>query len=70
MQVHRSRMKRGFQSHMLEKNMHRVSGVDPGFEKGGGAVASGARSQDFFGQFRGLFKEFGATRGGRAPPPL
>ena len=43
-------------------------GADPGFEKGGGAVASGARSQDFFGQFRGLFKEFGAKRGGIAPP--
>ena len=37
-----------------------LSGEDPGFEKGGGAVASGARSQDFFVQFRGLFKEFGA----------
>ena len=31
-------------------------------------MASGARSQDFFGQFRGLFKEFRAKRGGRAPP--
>ena len=46
------------------------SGADPGFEKGGGAVASGARFQDFFGQFRGLFKEFGAKRGGRAPPAI
>ena len=45
-----------------------MPGADPGFEKGGGAVASGARSQDFSGQFRGLFKEFGAKRGGRAPP--
>ena len=45
-------------------------GADPGFEKGGTAVASGARSQDFFGQFRGLFKEFRAKRGGRVPPPL
>ena len=44
------------------------SGADPGFEKGGGAVSSGARSQDFFGQFRKLFKEFGAKRGGRSPP--
>ena len=44
-----------------------IAGVDPGFE-GGGAVASEARSQDFFGQFWGLFKEFGAKRGGRAPP--
>ena len=26
----------------------------PEFDKGGGAVASGARSQDFFGQFSGL----------------
>ena len=35
-------------------------------------MASGACSQDFFGQFRGHFKEFGAKRGGRAPsaPPL
>ena len=29
-------------------------------------MASGACSQDFFGQFRGLFKEFRAKRGGRA----
>ena len=28
------------------------SRADPGFKKRGGAVASGARSQDFFGQFR------------------
>ena len=38
-----------------------------GFEKGGGAGGSGARPQAFFGQFRGLFKEFGAKKGGRAP---
>ena len=38
--------------------------ADPGFEKGGRVVASEAGSQDFFGQFRGLFKEFGAKRGG------
>ena len=31
-------------------------------------MASGARSHNFFGQFRGLFKEFGAKRGRRAPP--
>ena len=31
-------------------------------------MASGARSQRFFGQFRGLFKEFRAKRGGCAPP--
>ena len=43
-------------------------GADPGFEKRGGAVASEARSQDFFGQLRGLFKAFGAKRGERAPP--
>ena len=43
-------------------------GADPGIEKGGGAVASGARSQDFFGQFRGLFKKIRAKMGGRAPP--
>ena len=33
---------------------------DPGFEKGRGAVGSGARSQDLLGQFRGLFKKIGA----------
>ena len=33
-----------------------------------GAVASGARFQHFFGQFRGLFKEFWAERGERTPP--
>ena len=37
-------------------------------QKGGGAGGSGARPQDFFGQFRGHFKEFGAKRGGCAPP--
>ena len=31
-------------------------------------MASGARSQDFFVQFQGLLKEFGAKRVGRAPP--
>ena len=31
-------------------------GANLRFEKGGGAVASGARSQDFFGQFKELFK--------------
>ena len=45
------------------------TGADPGFEKGGGAGGSGSRPQDFFGQFRGLFKVFGAKRVGRAPPP-
>ena len=44
------------------------AGADPGFKKGGGAVGSGARSQYFFGQFRGLFKEFGTKKGGRATP--
>ena len=43
-----------------------VSGADPGFEKGG---AQGVRPQDFFGLFRGLFKEFSTKRDGRAPPP-
>ena len=36
-------------------------------KKRGGAEGSGARPQDFFGQFRGLFKEFGAKRGVRTP---
>ena len=31
-------------------------------------MVSGACSQHFFGQIWGLFKEFGAKRGGRAPP--
>ena len=44
------------------------TGADPGFEKGGGAGGSGARPQDFLGQFRGLFKVFGAKRVGRKPP--
>ena len=44
------------------------AGADPGLEKRGGAGASGARHQDFFGQFRGLFKKFGAKSGGRVPP--
>ena len=46
-----------------------MPGADAEFAKGGGAVGSGARSQYFFGQLRGLFKGFGAKRGGRAPPP-
>ena len=46
------------------------SGADPGFGKGGGAVASGARSQDFFSQFSGLFKQFGGKRGWACDPPL
>ena len=41
------------------------TGADPGFEKGGAGGGSGARSQDFFSQFRGLLKEFGAKRGER-----
>ena len=33
-------------------------------------MALWARSQDFFGQLRGFFNEFGTKRGGRPPPPL
>ena len=44
------------------------AGVDPGFEKGRGAGGSGASFWAYLGQFRGLFKEFGAKTGGRAPP--
>ena len=56
---------------IVNPNYHLINaGADPGFEKGGGAVASGALSQGFFCQFRELFKEFGAKRDGRAPPPL
>ena len=43
-------------------------GADSGFEKGVGAEGSGARFSAYLGQFRGLFKEFGTKRGGRAPP--
>ena len=32
-------------------------------------MALGACSQDFFGQFKGLFEEFSAKRGGLATPP-
>ena len=38
-------------------------------QKEGAQWLSGAHCQDFCGQFRGLFKEFGAKRGRRAPPP-
>ena len=46
-----------------------MSGADSGFEKGGDADGSEARFSAYLGQFRGLFKEFGTQRGGRAPPP-
>ena len=59
-------------NHVISFNT--VSGADPGFEKGGDAEGSGARFSAYLGQFRGLFKEFGTQRGGRAPsappPPL
>ena len=55
-------------SMQLTKQIPNDPGADPGFEKGGGAVGSGARSQDFFGQFRGLLKTFGAKSGGLALP--
>ena len=45
-----------------------ISGADPGFEKGGGAVASGARSENFFGQFRGLFKKSWGSKGWACAP--
>ena len=48
----------------------RPPGADSGFEKGGGAGGSGASFWSYLGQFRGLFKEFGAKTGGRVPPPL
>ena len=44
------------------------SGADLGFEKGGGAGGSGASFWAYLGQLRGLFIEFGAKTGGRAPP--
>ena len=47
-----------------------MSGVYPGFKKGGGAGGLRARPQDFCSQFRGLFKEFGAKKGRPLRPPL
>ena len=44
--------------------------ADPGFEKGGGASGSGTSFEEYLWQSRGLFKEFGAKTGVRAPPPL
>ena len=41
--------------------------ADPGFEKGGGAGGTVASFWAYLGQFKGLFKEFGAKTGGRAP---
>ena len=46
----------------------KLAGADPGFEKGGGAEGSGVRFPAYLGQFRGLFKEFGTKKGGRASP--
>ena len=37
-------------------------------KKGGGAGGSRASFWAYLGQFRGLFKEFGAKTGGRASP--
>ena len=56
--------------HLYEISRHcntaHNAGADPGYEKGGGLRA---QTNNFFWQFKGLFKEFGAKRGGRAPPP-
>ena len=49
--------------------LYPFKGGDPGFEKEGGAGVSRARPQDFFGQFRGLFKQF-APPSGFAPVNL
>ena len=43
------------------------AGADPGFEKGGAQGIWGLAPK-IFDPFRGLFREFGAKRGGRAPP--
>ena len=51
-------------------DIHSTAGEDLGFEKGGGADGSGASFGTYLGQFRGLFKAFGAKTGGRAPPAL
>ena len=58
----------GLSSDVYVRNQCIISGADPGFEKGGVAGGSWALPKDFLGQFRGLFKEFGAKRGGRATP--
>ena len=47
-----------------------LTGADPGFKKGGGAMGSGARCQDFFGQFSRLFKNLGQKGVGVHPPLL
>ena len=45
-----------------------TTGADPGIKKRRGDGGSGASFWAYLGQFRGLFKEFGAKTGGRAPP--
>ena len=56
--------------HLYEISRHcntaHNAGAVPGFEKG---VWFGRSNQYLFGQFRGLFKEFGTKRGGVRPPP-
>ena len=49
-------------------DIHSTAGEDLGFKKRGGAGGSGASFGTYLGQFRGLFKAFGAKTGGRAPP--
>ena len=56
--------------HLYEISRHcntaHNAGAVPGFEKG---VWFGRSNQYLFGQFRGLFKEFGTKRGGGACAP-
>ena len=47
-----------------------LPGADPGLKKGGGAMGSGARCQDFFGQFSRHLKNLGKKGVGVHPPPL
>ena len=54
--------------HSLLRAKLLITGADPGYEKGGGVGGSGASFWAYLGKFRGLFKEFGAITGGRAPP--
>ena len=57
-----------------QKNIdYHVEGRIQDLKKEGAQRVGGSPTQAFLtilGQFRGLFKEFGTKKGGRAPPPL
>ena len=48
---------------------YRVAGADPGFEKGGSAVGSGARYQYFLANLRDFLKNLGQKGVVVRPPP-